>query len=44
VIDFGVEVRDKELPAYFRFPRNFVVLIAKYDLDLEVSYYGEPAE
>ena len=40
VLDFGVEVSDKDGPAFFRFPTQLVQLLATYGLDMEVSYYG----
>lgn len=40
VMDFAVEVPDESGPAFFRFPAALVQLFAKYDIDLEVSYYG----
>lgn len=45
VLDFGVEIEDKDGPAFFRFPSELVQLVAVHGLDLEVSYYGsEPSE
>lgn len=40
VLDFAVEVKDTDGPAFFRFPAELLRMVAKYDLDLEVSYYG----
>lgn len=40
VLDFAVEVKDKDGPAFFRFPSELMQLLAKYNLSLEVSYYG----
>lgn len=44
VVDFGVEVKDKNGPAFFRFPSELLVLLARYGLSLEVSYYGSPPD
>jgi len=40
VLDFAVEVKDRDGPAFFRFPSELLQLLAKYELSLEVSYYG----
>lgn len=40
VLDFGVEVTDKNGPAFFRFPSELLQQLAKYGVSLEVSYYG----
>lgn len=40
VLDFAVEVKDSGGPALFRFPSELLQLLAKYELGLEVSYYG----
>ena len=40
VLDFAVEVKDRDGPAFFRSPSELLRLLAKYELGLEVSYYG----
>ena len=40
VLDFAVELKDRDGPAFFRFPSELLRLLAKYELSLEVSYYG----
>jgi hypothetical protein len=40
VLDFGVEVKNKDGPAFFRFPSELLQLLARHGLSLEVSYYG----
>jgi hypothetical protein len=40
VIDFGVEAKSRDAPAFFRFPSKLLVLVAGHGLSLEVSYYG----
>ena len=40
VIDFGVESKSRDAPAFFRFPAKLLLLLAGHGLSLEVSYYG----
>ncbi|WP_116811745.1 DUF4279 domain-containing protein [Steroidobacter cummioxidans] len=40
VLDFGVEVKDKDGPAFFRFPSELLQSLAQCGISLEVSYYG----
>lgn len=42
VLDFGVGKRDRVVVPFYRFPRTLIERLAKYGLELEVSYYNEP--
>jgi hypothetical protein len=43
-VDFGVEAEHPNGPEFYRFPDTLIAELARYGLDLEVSYYGVPPQ
>jgi hypothetical protein len=43
-LDFGVEAANDFGPQFFRFPHSLLNQLARYEVDLEVSYYGRAVE